>query len=670
MASFALTIFLAAFLLFQIQPVIAKIILPWFGGSATVWSTCMLFFQALLLGGYLYAHWLTRTWAGRRQAVIHTVLLALSLLSLPVIPNESWKAAPGGNPTWQILGLLGVTVGLPYLLLSTTSPLVQAWYAAARPGGMPYRLYALSNFGSMLALISYPVAVEPFLATRVQAWGWSAGYVAFAAACVALAWKRAAHRAEVPAAPGETVERPGVAIRLLWMALAACPSILLLAITSFLTQDVAAIPFLWILPLIVYLLSFILCFEAPRFYVRLPYLAALPAALGVMTYLLRTRRGFTMEWIIAATVTALFLFCMVCHGELVRVRPHPRYLTSFYVMLALGGVLGGMLVGLVAPNLFSGYYELPAGLALCAALAALVVSRERRQPGLAAVLAAAVVAYCAVLGWITRDTVRGYRVVARNFYSQIRVSEVDQQDGLGVRRKLLHGSINHGEQILDNAYRTSPVTYFCLETGIGRAMRATEEQGPRRVGILGLGCGTLAAYGRPGDVFRVYEINQQVVDVARREFTYLSESQARVEIILGDGRLALEREPVQNYDLLVMDAFSGDSVPVHLITREAFRAYLRHLKPGGILAVNISNRYLDLRPVMERAAAQSGRMALHFSFDPEDDSICFGADWVLILDRATWETRRAHFSGGQPLEPHPRFRAWTDDFSNLLAILK
>lgn len=665
MLLFALTTFLSAFLLFQVQPMIAKMILPWFGGSSAVWSTCMLFFQAALLAGYSYAHFIQRL-PPRRQVFLHAALLAVSLATLPILPNPAWKTGTVTQPSLQILGLLTLTVGLPYFLLSTTSPLIQSWYGRTHSGAMPYRLFALSNFGSMLALMSYPSLVEPNLATRRQGIGWSLLYAAFVTVCAITAWRSANAAPVTSQRPSQSAadddEHPGWTLRLLWIALSGCASILLLAITSFLTQDVAAIPFLWIAPLIVYLISFIVCFEAPQLYSRKFFLPLTVLGLGGLAYLIYPDRVTVHAPLqILIGVTSLFAFCMVCHGELVRIKPHPRYLTAFYMMLSLGGACGGLFVGLIAPNVFNAYYELPIGLFLCAALSAFVIAQKRVHK---IALAVAVLAYAAVLVYDVRLAIGGYRLVTRNFYSQLRVRQIDDEDP-GPKRKLLHGVINHGEQIMTPQYRRKPVTYFCPPTGVGRAMTLGPEGTPRRVGILGLGCGTLLAYGRPGDVFRVYEINPQVLDIARSEFTYLQDSPAKVETVLGDGRLSLEAEPDQHFDVLVMDAFSGDSVPVHLITVEAFQTYFRHLKPGGMLALNVSNKYLDLKPVMERAARHFSKQALFFSFEPkDDDDVCFGADWVLLTDRGV------SIPGSQVLRGYDYFRPWTDDFSNLLAILK
>ena len=666
---YAFTIFVSAFLLFQVQPVIARMILPWFGGTSAVWSTCMHFFQMVLLLGYLYAHWLHELPA-KRQAAIHTALLLVSLAVLPIVPNPSWKPADANNPLLLILGLLTVTIGLPYLILSTTSPLLQSWYAR-RAGSVPYRLFALSNLASMLALLSYPVLIEPNFSVRMQSYVWSAGYVGFALACIVAAWIAAGAPA---AATTGTVDRgpaPGWPLRALWIALAACASTLLLAVTTFLTQDVAAIPFLWILPLSVYLLSFIICFESPRLYHRGAFFPLLLAALLCFAYFLWPR---SMKIHMGPTITllglSLFICCMVCHGELARLKPHPGRLTGYYVMISVGGAIGGLFVGLLAPNIFNAYYEFPLALALCGALAALLLIREGVRPVYRYALLSGVLGYAVTLGVITRDTVTGYRVVARNFYGELRVEDEGADDEVDADRKLLHGRINHGIQMRDPQFRRTPVAYFCAASGIGHAMRARPAGAHWRVGILGLGAGALAPYGQSGDLFRIYEINPLVLDLANSEFTYLKDTPAKTEVSLGDGRLALEREPDQQFDLLVMDAFSGDSVPVHLITQEAFKTYFRHIKPGGILAVNISNRYLDLEPVMERAAAHFGKLPLVFDYTPvnDDDYLCNASAWALLLTKGA--PLAASLQSGRVLQPHNGFRMWTDDFSNMFSILK
>ncbi|HLK50092.1 MAG TPA: fused MFS/spermidine synthase, partial [Bryobacteraceae bacterium] len=528
--------------------------------------------------------------------------------------------------------------------------------------------------------LSYPVLVEPNLPARTQGLFWSAAYVGFVLLCIATAWLAANRKSptETSAAGITNDPPPQLSARVLWVALAACASILLLAVTNFLTQDVAAIPFLWILPLSVYLLTFILCFDSPRIYQRFVFVPLAAGALAFMAWRLWPERPKMLVLPLTTGLAAsLFVCCMVCHGELVRMRPPARHLTSFYVSVSLGGALGGLFVGLLAPNLFNAYYEFPIGLGLFAVLAGTPLwVAARRFPRIwmwgARGALAVVVAGCLVfLGIIVRQMVNPYRLVARNFYGQLRVRDVrESPTDPFPSRNLIHGVINHGMQVLRAEYRRQPVSYFCPQSGIGRAMEALAGK-PRRIGILGLGCGTLAAYGHAGDLIRIYEINPLVLRIAQSEFTYLHDTPASVQVAMGDGRLVLESEPSQQFDILVMDAFSGDSVPVHLITREAFTDYFRHLKPDGIVAVNISNAYLDLEPVIERAAAAFGKTALVYDFDPDpEDSLCFACTWALIMDPKTLDAHSGLRKDARVLQPKRTFRTWTDDYSNMFGILR
>jgi SAM-dependent methyltransferase len=679
MLLYAFTIACSAFLLFQVQPIAAKMILPWFGGSSAVWSTCMLFFQIVLLLGYLYAHWLHRKLHGRLQAMVHIGALAVSCAALPILPNPSWKTA-GGAPSLKILALLAVTVGLPYFLLASTSPLLQAWYSRTHQNRLPYRLFALSNFASMLALLSYPLLVEPNLSTRAQAYDWSGAYLCFVILCAITAWRACNRPATAPQpAPDDSTAGPdGPWNRLLWFALSASASVLLLAVTNHLTQDIAAIPFLWICPLSAYLLSFILCFEATRLYHRAVFLPLTVAALAFMTYQMwPEHRSMDIAHAIELLTASLFVCCMACHGELARIKPPLSALTAFYVIVSLGGAMGGLFVGLAAPNFFRAYYEFPLGLGFAALVLAAVYARGLWRFPLwpryaAAVLTLAILGgYGWCLFYIMQGMVAHYRLVTRNFYGQLRIlDDGDPKFEDTASRTLVHGTINHGAQFLREKYRTRPVTYFCPESGVGRGMGALTGSG-RSLGVIGLGCGTLAAYGKPGDTLRIYEINPLVLDIARTQFTYLRDTAAKVEVALGDARLSLEAEPSRQFDILVVDAFSGDAVPVHLITLEAFRTYFRHLKPDGFLAVNITNRYLDLKPVMERAASAFGKVALYFD-DEEDpnDAFCFACDWMLIMSPNALAAHAELKHGGQIMQPRPAFRPWTDDFSNLYGILR
>lgn len=673
MLIFSTTVFLSAFLLFQIQPIVAKMILPWFGGSSSVWSVCMVFFQAELLLGYAYVHWLHEKLSPHKQVLVHVSLLALSLLMLPVAADPAWKGDALTDPSWAVFVVLTIAVGAPYLMLSTTGPLMQAWYALAftKPGTeiKPYRLYALSNLASMLALLSYPVVIEPFFAVQHQANMWSLGYAAFTLGALLtgiVVWKSHAKPQEHKQVETSTVARPSLTECLLWIGLAATASILLLTLTHQLTNDVAPVPFLWVLPLSIYLLSFILCFDAPRYYVRSAFLIALPIALLTVDYVLSHGQG------IPAMVTllslSLFVFCMVCHGELVRRKPPVRHLTLFYLMLSVGGALGGTFVGLIAPTIFNAYFELPIGLFLCAALVTIVIWKESSK-ALRIAISIALVLYSARLIYLSLEYVDGYRVVMRNFYSQLRVEDVPTVHG--VKRVMRHGNIIHGEQYLDENLRRTPTAYYCPQSGIGLALNSLSTAQSQKIGIVGLGVGTLATYGRAGNEMRMYEINDQVVDVARTDFTYLSDSPATMVSVLGDGRLMLERESKQDFDLLAMDAFSGDSIPTHLLTLEAMKIYLGHMKSDGILAVHITNQYLDLQPVMAAIAQHYGKIALLYSLPKNPpEPFCRHTTWVLLMSPERAANLPKELQGGMKLTPRPGFKPWTDGFSNLVDILK
>jgi SAM-dependent methyltransferase len=671
MILYALTIFLSAFLLFQVQPLIAKVILPWFGGSAAVWTICMLFFQLLLLAGYVYSHAYVRIRVPARR-LIHIALLVLAAATLPLAASTAWKPEGGEDPTWRILGLLATSVGLPYFMLSTTGPLVQAWYARSHEGAAPYRLFALSNLGSMLALISYPLAVEPLFALGAQAAAWSVGFVLFAVACAMLAWRSSAD--EAPRFAQGEPGAPGPGLQALWAGLACCASLLLLAFTGHMTLNIAAIPFLWVLPLALYLLSFVLCFEASGWYRRWLFLPLLGAGLAGVCVTL-TRSNPSIWTLIPLYSATLFAACMVCHGELARSKPHPQHLTGFYLMLALGGAAGGVLVGLVAPNVFRDLYELPIGmLALCLlVMAALLHDRSsllHGRWGIAArvVFLALTVALAVALYRTYAESSADIRITSRNFYGVLNVS--DSGEGPEAMRMLSHGTIVHGKQFLEADRRDWPTSYYGATSGIGLAILDARAHGPLRVGVVGLGAGTLAAYGRSGDVFRFYDINPDVVELARTEFTFLKDSFAKVEVALGDARLSLEREPPENFDVLALDAFSSDAIPVHLLTVEAFRTYLRHLKPGGILAVHISNRYLDLVPVVQQAARHLSLEVRQVENDDDDDVGVYRSDWMLVSASPAAFEGKLLKEAAERIDSVPRVKLWTDDYSDLYRILK
>ncbi|MBJ2157781.1 spermidine synthase [Variovorax sp. IB41] len=670
---FAGTIFSSAFLLFLVQPLIAKQILPWFGGSAAVWSICMVFFQVVLLAGYAYSDWITRHLRVRAQAALHVALLLASLAFLPIVTSARWKPTGAEDPTLWILGLLLGTIGLPYFLLSTTGPLVQSWVARTPWGAQVYRYFSLSNLASLLSLLSYPVLIEPRSSLLQQAHGWSWGYGAFVALCsgttlyVARRWADAAlpqAAGDAAAAPAE--QPPRAADYLLWLALPALGSWLLLAVTNHITQNVAAVPFLWVLPLTLYLLTFVLCFESDRWYRRGVFLPLAAAMLLLCAFGLQDAVGTNVKTALPIYAAGLFALCMFLHGEMARLRPGPRYLTRFYLMLSLGGALGGVAVGLVAPHVLPAYYELGIGLVLTALVAAAVLRRRRWLQG-ACVAVAGCCAWFLVLQ-VQGDSA-GARVMQRNFYGTLVTIDHRRDDPADDVRQMFHGSVKHGEQFLLAARRSEPTSYYGRTSGVGRAIAAAPA-GPRRVGLIGLGAGTLAGYGRAGDVYRVYEINPQVFALAESEFSFLRDSPARIERVLGDARLALEREPAQGFDVLAVDAFSGDSVPIHLITAEAMEVYLRHLRPGGIVAFHVTNRFLALAPVVAKIAESKGLHAVLVHDDTADVAWLRDTDWVLVAREAQTLAREPVGTAASAIAPVAGARPWTDDFNNLLGVLK
>jgi hypothetical protein len=679
MAAYGLAIFLGAFLLFQVQPLIGKFLLPWFGGAPGVWTTCMLFFQVLLLGGYGYAHLSSRWLKPRTQAAVHLGLIALGLITLPIMPDASWKPLGNENPTLRILALLALNVGLPYFALSATAPLLQNWFSRTLPGQSPYRLYALSNFGSLLALVSYPVVVETTLTRTAQSTAWGMGLGIYFLSCLWAAlkvWKPGDANPEA-AAKAPVGERPSGRTMALWVLLPFCASALLLAITNKICQDVAVIAFLWVLPLAVYLLSFIICFERSAWYRRFLFGSLLMMSLPLMALLLSEQLPLSVPAQIAVYVAGLFACCMVCHGEVYRLRPHPAFLTTFYLMIAAGGALGGVFVALVAPRIFSDFFELHWGLLLAGGVFLGLWARKsttfKHPPSLAGWLAsAAVCLLTAALLWrgATRNSVA--RVSReRNFYGVLSVYRHDFPDATRSQVEMMHGRIAHGMQYLHPARSGQPTLYYSAGSGVAKAFQALAGTN-RHIGVVGLGAGTLAACGKPGDRIRFYEINPDVETAARKHFSYLKNSQAAVEVTIGDARLSLEREPSQAFDLLVLDAFSGDAIPAHLLTREAFEIYRRHLKPGGILAAHISNMSLDLEPVVLRQATDGGWTAVVIDQPRADyDAGVLPSIWALLSQDPGFANLPPIREASRPdLQAAARGPAWTDDYSALLPLLR
>jgi hypothetical protein len=750
MRPFAFTIFTGAFLLFAVQPLVGKYILPWFGGGPGVWATCLLFFQTVLLGGYVYAHVSATRLSARKQASLHFGLLVVALLLLPITPAAHWKPTGGEEPIWQILLLLTATVGLPYFVLSATGPLMQQWFSQTNPGRSPYRLYALSNAGSLIALLAYPFYFERAFPRHAQAGLWSAGLSIFSLGCGWCAWRVWKSASTASATPdSDTVFAPPPTLldRLLWFSLAGVASILLLATTNKLTQDIAVIPFLWVLPLALYLITFILCFDHPRWYSRGIFSGLFAAGAVVDLYLLAAGHNARLAQQVFGYSSALFVACMVCHGELVRLRPAPAHLTSFYLHLAAGGAAGAFLVAVVAPLVFDRYLELQLGLWLLSYLVGVLAFYHRSRLlayGTAAGALAATLIVPALQATAKRDTgslaefgkklnefyIEHWAFVAvlliaflmgtvgrrgllrhwevrtgnflmlfsvllgvlfiaqirkdggeaisssRGFYGVLKVFEHNATDSDLHYYTLVHGVTSHGLQFTSEPQATWPTTYYAETSGIGLLLEHLPPLPRRHIGLVGLGTGTLASYGRVGDTVRIYEIDPHVEQLARSRFTYLARSPSTINVVLGDARLSMERELAeekpQAFDVLALDAFSSDAIPVHLLTREALGIYLAHLKPNGVIAVHTSNRYLNLEPVVQALAAEFGLKAVTIVDNPSSKKWwIFRTTWMLLTKNDALLNRPEIRDAAAGNESTTRtVSLWTDDHASLYEILK
>lgn len=666
---YAGTIFLSAFLLFLVQPIIAKQILPWFGGSSAVWTTALVFFQSTLLAGYAYADLTSR--AGiRKQTMLHIALLVLSLATLPILASADWKPRGDEQPILRILLLLVATIGLPYFLLSATTPLLQSWYWQRFRSVVPYRLFALSNFASLLALLGFPFLLEPWFDLIELGWAWSIAYAVFVSVCAVTAWAslRAARVSgtEFPhqrAASAAAV--PSVITQLTWLGLAAMASIMLLAVTNHVTQNIASVPFLWVLPLSIYLLSFILTFDHPRWYQRWLFIAALAVLAPLMAFSIPS---LELKSAVPVFLAGLFVACMFCHGELAAMKPDPRWLTRFYLMLSVGGALGAVLIAIVAPLLLRGYVEVNIALVLLALVLSLRLKGVWRLLGIAVF---SVTAFFAVRGG--QEYLRDVRVMERDFYGVVRTR--DRVDPAPYR-SMFHGAIVHGGQLLGQEFRNRASDYFGPTSGYGRLFEALNRlhPEPRKVGIIGLGAGVLAAYGRKGDEFVFYEISSRVMDVATEEFTFLRDSAATISVVLGDGRLSLEREAPRQYDILGIDAFASDSIPMHLVTREAMALYVRHLAKDGVIVFQATNRYIDINAVVKRLASEFGMHAVLVSDVPRFQSgpeyWLSPTDQILVTrDNSLLQSDSLRYVG-TPIEDRADLPTFTDAHHNLFRVLK
>jgi SAM-dependent methyltransferase len=671
---FAATIFLAAFLLFLVEPIAARQLLPVLGGSAAVWITCLVFFQTALLLGYLYAHWL----AGRPSASLHVLLLVIAAASAALWVVRTFTGQNGAvHPILTVFSVLGISIGLPFLVLAATSPLLQVWWSKVERGQIPYRLYALSNLASLLALAAYPSAIEPYLTLHTQRLLWSCGFAIFVVLCgtLAITARTASALREPVVADGLAAPPAPLKHKLLWLLLPMGGAMQLSAVTSFLTANVAAIPLLWILPLSVYLITIIIAFQFARLVPTAILNRLLIVFLAGLGYALSNVDTSWPLWVsLTLFLIEIFLACLFLHSEAVALRPgRPSESTLFYLLFAAGGALGSFFIGIACPLLFSFNYDLPLTVWVTALLALAVSWKTEWNQRLLWSVASVMLLVLLVMIHIAYQ--RGATVAVRNFYAALRVKQTLTYPGI-TKRTLMNGIIEHGTQVFGtDEIRHTPTTYYARDSGVGLALSqcCLQNDGsirPRRIGVIGLGAGTIAAYGRTGDRITFYDINPAVVPIARNVFTYIRESAAQVDIVVGDARTSLAREEPQHFDVLVIDAFSGDAIPIHLLTREALALYRRHLAPGGILAFHISNRHVDLEPPIALLAASAGMEARHVHSQENDRRGEYNATWMLATDNANFFLQPELVAHAFGPDTKPGLRVWTDDYSALLPLLK
>ena len=691
------TIFFSSFLLFQVQPIVSKIILPWFGGSPAVWTTSMFFFQLMLLGGYCYAYGLNRFLPLKSQFGLHLVICIVAVLLLPIYPSESWKtAAVDSEPAWSVIQLLGQSVGIQFFLLSTTAPLIQVWWHRITRES-PYWLYAVSNAGSLIALVSYPVLVEPSLGMRWQAFVWAcvfAGTACLISLCLYFSTRGNNQRDALSDQVDDEKKKdtfsaggtPSWKESAIWILLSSCGSILLIAMTNHFSQNIAVVPFLWVMPLAVYLLSFILTFTKRGVYHRIPFGLIM---MGLMSFcsVLYARDDLidSVPLLLFIHLAALFFGCMICHGELFKTRPASRHITSFYLATSLGGALGGFFVSFIAPQIFLQYYEYPFVLTACCLIFVVAAIRDRESALYGGKPIVAWAFIILLLLFFTFQIQRGVKIhssnallLRRNFYGVLAVEALSPKQDPRLESRalaLMNGTIKHGTQYLDPKKSDQPTEYYTRDTGLGMAMDYFSKREGKRVGMLGLGVGTIAAYSSKGDVFKAYEINPDVIQLATTPeiFSYwdlLRKREASGLIVEGDARINLEKDiregNPQEFDILVVDVFSGDAIPVHLLTSQAFDVYLKHLADGGVMAIHITNRHLDLMPVV-RDLAMRNRMNWLLTRTSKTFDWVLVAKSVILDDMVNGVGKNYKFVR---VEPSRRVVHWTDDYSNLFEVLK
>lgn len=682
---FSLTIFLGAFLMFLIEPVTGKLVTPQFGGTASVWCMCLLFFQAVLLGGYTLTYGLSKL-PPAKQGILYAAIMLLSVFLVHIPTGKAWAPAVAGNPVQNLLLLLTTYLALPCVLLSSISGLFQHWFRLSGLGN-PYPLYSISNVGSLGALLAYPTLVEPNLTlpNTLTLWTWLYWLlVVVALVGISVMLKRHRHQQPDTTSSVELASSKPFSIpwrlALAWIVLSTAGSVLLLAFTSMMTHDIAPVPLLWVIPLSVYLLTFILCFSQKPFYNRAVYVGL--GQLLLVLYLFKGMLPILPHMLFVLVL--LFVLCMICHGELVARKPDPAKLPLFYWMMAFGGMLGGVFVNLLAPGLFSDYTELPL---ILIAMAVFTVYLGIRYPvdlnrwvwmhRLNRVVVLSLTLLFAV-GYVffkpKENTITQVLQKTRNFYGIAKVWTSQTAQFKGV----FNGTILHGGQYLDPARKQIPLTYYHAQTAfplVAQLMRERRQERPLQIGAIGLGTGSIATYAKPGDTYTFYEIDPKMKAIAERDFSFLQDSSAKLQIVMGDGRLSLEKEPSRHYDILLVDAFNGDSIPVHLLTREAVQAYLRQLKPDGVLLFHVSNKYLNLSPVISNQGLAVKLSVVCLNTRQQDEKRFFSNPSYVAITPNPWlsdalkqPTIKKSFPDIEITTPKwvSSVGRWTDDYSYLL----
>ena len=727
LAGFIVAIFVSAALLFAVQPMFTKMVLPRLGGSASVWSVAMVFFQAMLLAGYAYAHLLTRYLPVRYSIIIHLLVMLVATLALPLAISAKWGRPPTQGEAFYLIGLFTASVGLPFFALAANAPLLQAWFSrTSHPSAKdPYFLYAASNVGSFLALLSYPLLIEPLSRLGDQTRFWSYGFyglIFLVAVCGALLWPSLQRKSAVSAISRST-DAPSWRDGLIWIALSAVPSAFLLAVTSHISTDVAASPLLWVLPLALYLATFVIVFQRNPIIPHSLALAAQPVAVALLVGIYFNSATDQILVNISVNLAAFFLTALVCHGELARRRPPARHLTIFYLCMSIGGMVGGIFSGLVAPNIFSWVAEYPilivAGLLcrpgvfeggmsrqrviwLCLfalATAAVVYAMQHELQPSESKMLAIISSLMLVSVILLRDSLKLAAVIGlvllvsfidqwqaypggsvRSFFGVHKVFETYS----GTYRVLMHGTTIHGAERIgsdeDVAKEAKPVplTYYHAKSPMARAIEAmrSKKPGPLRAAVVGLGSGSLACYFKEGDTFDFYEIDQSIVDLATDPgyFTYYSSCAPDANIIVGDARLTMTDARDGAYDIIIVDAFTSDAIPIHLMTKEAMATYLAKLAPRGIVVLHISNRHMELGSVVAGIAKENGLTTrIYYKEIPEEED----SDKYMFSSTVTASARSPEDFGSlaqgenawEDIEPDPKQWVWTDNYSNVIGAM-